>query len=78
MKATKFIRKWMWNILIAVDQLGNAIMFGDPDETISSRAGKHIGHKDGWEWLANFLDMIDPGHAKDSIERDEGKDSLLP
>lgn len=68
----------MWNILIAVDQLGNAIMFGDPDETISSRCAKHLEHDDGWGWLARFLDKIDPGHSRDSIERDEGEDSLLP
>ena len=78
MKAVKFIHKWLWNILIAVDQTFNAILFGDPDETISSRAAKHLGHRDGWAWLARFLDTIDPGHSKDAIELDEGKDSLLP
>jgi hypothetical protein len=78
MKTVKFIHKWLWNILIAVDQTFNAILFGDPDETISSRAAKHLGHRDGWHWLATFLDTIDPGHSKDAIEHDEGKDGLLP
>jgi len=76
--ALQFVHRWGWNILIAVDQLGNAILFGDPDETISSRAAKHLGHYDGWHWLATFLDAIDPGHSADAIEHDEGKDGLLP
>jgi hypothetical protein len=33
-------KKWFWNVLIALDQLVNALAFGDPDETISSRAAK--------------------------------------
>ncbi len=34
------IGKWLLNILISIDQLGNTIAGGDPDETISSRLGK--------------------------------------
>lgn len=34
------IRRYFLNLLIAIDQLFNAITFGDPDETISSRLGK--------------------------------------
>jgi hypothetical protein len=30
---------WTLNVLIAVDQLGNAITGGNPDNTISARAG---------------------------------------
>ena len=33
--------KYVWNILIAIDQFFNALFGGDPDETISSRAGKY-------------------------------------
>ncbi len=72
------LKKYAHNVLIAVDQLANAILLGDPDETISSRAAKHYSHKDGWGWLARFLDKIDPGHSADAIERDEGKDAILP
>ena len=35
----KFITRYICNILIAVDQLVNAVFWGDPDETISSRMG---------------------------------------
>jgi hypothetical protein len=35
-------------ILIAIDQLANTIAGGDPDETISSRLGKHVKKNDSW------------------------------
>jgi hypothetical protein len=59
--------------LIGIDQAANAILFGDPDETISSRAGKgrRRGSR-GWTILANFLDFLDPNHSERSIEWDEG------
>jgi len=63
--------KRFWNLLIAVDQLGNAYLGGDPDETISSRAAKQT-HKRGWDKLTRFLDWIDPGHAGRALEVDEG------
>lgn len=71
------IRKWIWNILIALDQLANAILGGDPDETLSSRFAKHRGHGCIQDALAQGLDAIDPGHSDDSIEMDEGKDRVI-
>lgn len=35
-------RLYLCNLAIAIDQLGNAILFGDPTETISSRMGKRL------------------------------------
>lgn len=68
------IQRYIWNILIALDQLLNAILFGDPDETVSSRAAKRM---DLWHWnqLARFLEWIDPGHMTRSLEIDEGDDA---
>lgn len=70
------IKRYIINILIAVDQLGNALLGGDPDETISSRAAKspHLPH---WYWLGRFLNAIDPGHMERSIEKSEGKRALF-
>lgn len=67
-------RRRFWNMLIALDQLGNAWLGGDPDETISSRASKRL-HKTGWRLLGRFLDTIDPGHMKRAREDDEGGDA---
>jgi hypothetical protein len=68
-------RKYILNVLVAFDQLLNAILLGDPDETISSRAAKRL-HMWHWNKLAIFLEWIDPGHMKRTLEKDEGKDSV--
>ncbi|WP_302621011.1 hypothetical protein [Cupriavidus taiwanensis] len=43
------MKRYFWNVLIAIDQFGNALGAGDPDETISSRAGnaKRAGRRWG-------------------------------
>lgn len=69
------IRAYIWNLFVALDQLANAILMGDPDETISSRAAKRQ-HKRGWRWLGWVLEKIDKGHLAKTIEPDEGKDAL--
>ena len=71
------ICKYVWNILISIDQLANTILGGDPDETISSRAGKRQ-HEQKWaKWLCWALNKLDTGHCKESIEEDEGEDQTL-
>ena len=72
---------WVMNVLIAFDQLGNAIFGGSADETISSRLGKLKRAAGGtiprkaWLYTARPLDAIlewiDPNHSLDSIEEDE-------
>ena len=77
--------KYILNILIGLDQFGNTICGGDPDETISSRLGKlklrHGGTIPWYRPLSRFvdwgLDKIDPGHSIDAIEADEGGDAVL-
>lgn len=75
------IKRWFWNVLIAFDQLGNAILGGDPDETLSSRLGKVVARnadKNNLAWLICWaLDKIDPDHCQKSIEADEGKDEVI-
>jgi len=71
-------RHWIVNILIGIDQLGNAIILGYPDESISSRAGKWIRKnstvKAGvWYWLCRGLNWFDKNHCIDAIEEDEGE-----
>lgn len=60
-------------VLVALDQLGNAILNGDEDETISSRAAKAARLAKPWGIsLCWFLDLLDPGHCERVIECDEG------
>lgn len=61
---------YFWNLLLAIDQLGNAILGGWHDETISSRVGKSIV-AGGWAskvpWPRWWHD-----HFVNAIEADEG------
>lgn len=63
-----------WTLSVAFDQLGNAAANGDPDETVSSRAGKArlLGRRWGCV-LCKLLDWLDPGHCDRFIERDRGR-----
>lgn len=61
---------------VSFDQLGNALLGGDPDETISSRNGKALARGTRnplWIALGWFLNTIDPGHTTMAIEPDEGE-----
>ena len=77
--------KWLLNILISIDQLGNTLFGGDPDETISSRLGKlKLRHGGTIPWhrplskIVDYgLDKLDPNHSIDAIEEDEGSEALL-
>lgn len=76
MRYLKLLGLYILNILIALDCLLNALLFGDPQETISSRIGKMVYHYNVKSkpilWLVWILDKIDPNHCKDAIEWDEG------
>ena len=67
--------RYLFRVLVAVDQLGNTLAGGDPDETISSRVGKRVVSDRATapeRWLAWALGVVDPGHVVDAIEEDEG------
>lgn len=73
------IKRYLWNILIWLDQGLNTLTGGDPDETVSSRVGKYI--RDGrncvlCKALCWFLNLIDKNHCAKNIEEDEGKNAL--
>lgn len=68
--------RWFRNVLIGIDQFGNALANGNPDETISSRIGrlkKEHGGRVPWHHpLARLIDdaaeVIQPGHTDGAIE----------
>lgn len=82
---TRCVGKYILNLLISIDQFGNTLAGGDPDETISSRLGKlkvRYGGKIPWKRpLAKVIDWglekIDPHHSIDAIEEDEGREALV-
>lgn len=68
------VLRYLANVLIAIDQLINALLAGDPDETLSSRCGKRAIVKScrfciGLCWL---LGLVHRNHCNWAIERDEG------
>ena len=66
------MKRYIWNLLIAIDQFFNALFGGDPDETISSRAGKKRESSEFADRLCKILDSVDKNHCEESIEEDEG------
>lgn len=83
------IGRYLLNVLIATDQLVNAVCGGCPDETISSRLGKMARGDYGPFWrratapLRWLVDTVfraafrQPHHCANSIEADEGAGDLL-
>ena len=73
------MKKYIWNILVSLDQLLNTLAFGDPDETISSRMGKHLSKHDCpfCNFMCKLLNLIQKDHCIKSIENDEGKDEVV-
>ena len=64
------VKAWLWNILIGIDQLVNAILGGWPDETLSARAyRKSRGGRRGWRSLRRLIDLAffwDKNHCRES------------
>ncbi len=58
------------NVMYSIDQLGNAVIGGDPDETISSRAGRAVkeGRCKGCKLLCWLLNKVDPNHCDKYLE----------
>lgn len=63
--------RWLLNILIALDVLANAILFGRKHETLSKRAAQ--ARDKGQRWgclLCRLLDAVDRGHCDDALRWD--------
>lgn len=61
--------RYLRNLFISIDQLGNTLANGHPDETISSRVGRNAV---AGKWWALVLEKIidawfGKGHCRDSI-----------
>jgi hypothetical protein len=53
------MKQYLINLLMALDQLGNAIAGGDPDVTVSGRIGYNSFKSNHWywklmEWIVDF------------------------
>lgn len=73
-------RNWPHAVLIAIDQLGNALAGGHPVTTISARVGYFAANAEScqfyWKWLETIIDFafypIDgPNHCYQAWQNDE-------
>lgn len=70
------MKEYFWKLLVSLDQPVNALLGGNPDETISSRLGK--GERRGCRvcrFFCRILDILEKDHCALSIEEDEDKDT---
>ncbi|MEL3918128.1 hypothetical protein [Aeromonas enteropelogenes] len=70
------ISRYFFRVAIAIDQLGNTVLGGRPDETISGNVGYNA--KKGKRWALMVEKVINffagsPTHCRDCIEYDERK-----
>ncbi len=72
------LRGWLRNVAVAVDQGCNAVLRGNPDETISSRVGRAALAGKRWGLICEaIIDRLfrllgeAPGHCRREIEWDE-------
>lgn len=67
-------------LVIALDCQINALLGGDPQETISSRLGKLVRQQNGAITLpfviCKLLSLIDHRHCEKAINPDEGSDQV--
>ena len=73
------IARYFLNWLILLDEAGNTLFGGSPNETISERAAK--ARAAGREWgcvLCALLDRINPGHCVRAMKSTIGDDSVVP
>jgi hypothetical protein len=75
-KILSFIGQYVRNIVVGLNQFTNALMFGDPDETISSRAGR-VWPDTWWSKFINSIFFWQSDHTRKAIEEDEGRKDLL-
>ena len=58
---------YVMKVLIAVDQLANAVRGGHPDETLSAAAHRrHLEGRSGWRNLINALFFWQGDHCLDA------------
>ncbi|GHU11490.1 hypothetical protein FACS1894185_4810 [Betaproteobacteria bacterium] len=56
------------NMLIAIDQLANALLCGKPDETLSARAWRDRDKHPVWPRLIDALFFWQPDHCQQACQ----------
>lgn len=75
---------WITQVLIAIDQLLNALLRGWADETLSSRAHRmYVKGQPVWGGVANIIDILffwerNPGHCERAYKAEARRWQLPP
>ena len=68
---------YVMKVLIAFDQLANAVRGGHPDETLSAAAHRrHLEGRSGWRNLINGLFWWQGDHCLDAHQSELGRKQL--
>lgn len=74
-----FFKRYLVNILKALDRLLNALTLGSGDETLSSRLGKKQAEGSRFAcFFCRFLDLFQRDHCARSINPDDGANATVP
>lgn len=74
----KGVGRYLLNLLILLDEAGNTLAGGSPNETISERAAK--ARATGRRWgcvLCRFLGWVNPGHCDRALTSTIGDDAVI-
>lgn len=63
---------YAFELLLALDRLGNAVLGGRSADTISARAGQALDRADAARALCDLLDYVDADHCIDAAELPPG------
>jgi hypothetical protein len=79
------VEKAGFNMLVSVDQFGNVVLLGDPDETISSRTGRAL-LSDKPRWFVKHIHYVidemfhmllgQKNHCISAVEKDVHKNEI--
>ena len=62
--------EWAWNVILAADQLLNAVFGGHHKETVSERAARQQLEGRRWACIAcRLLDRLAKNHCRDQLVR---------
>jgi hypothetical protein len=73
----KTFGKYFYNLLVSVDQFGNTLAGGSPDETVSSRIGRNYKGSFAYKFI-NWLFFWQKGkHCDEAIEPPDHSDDAV-
>ena len=70
------LKKYTINILVSIDQFGNTLLGGSPDETISSRVGRNY-QGSIFQKTINKIFFWQKDHCSEAIEEGDFSDAIF-